>query len=458
MPPLRLRIARSLHNLPWWAAPAFIAICFAYGLFQPVFSPFVFIGPFHYYLQMTQGGQNPSIVLEGDTLYLREAVAAHPHFLDTLRWWYHPWYHDVPYFRPLSMVLFWCQHKLFGDNGVLGFEGMHWFWHGLFLVLLWGFLSQIAGRGRAALAVGLFAAALNSELSLPTGADAFNCWKDSVDVWAASFMVLCAWSYVRYLRSNDIRWWAGMVAAWFLNLAIKESGYITPFILVLVLWYENKIRSHWKSLLPVFMLAPCAWLYRSWAVGGYGNKTGTGDAWLTRFALDALGLPARVVSGDWISLAPVALGVGIGVFLWRREKHRGGLWQPLLYSSVAAVVCVLVTSWRTGIPLTDTLARLAIESAWRDVPLCALLTGFWALLFAERRRIQIFGLLWIWINFTPLIIQPPTSSHVYYPIAPGWSLLLACALWSLAQRLLRVPEAENPPLEAAYPAVEGAAA
>jgi hypothetical protein len=445
MSALRPGIARLLRNVPWWVAPLFIAACFAYGLFHPNFWPsFSLNGPYGYFLTATEDGRKLSIALEGDTQYLRDAVAAHPHFRDTLQWWYSPWYHDVPYFRPLSMLLFWGEQKLFGNEGVLWFEGIHWFWHGLFLVVLWGFLAQIAGRGRAALAVGIFAAGFNEWLQWPSGMDAFNCWKDSVDVWAASFMVLCAWAYLRYLRSGNVRWWAAMLAAWILNLSIKEAGYITPFVLALVLWYEGKIRSHWKSLLPIFMLAPCAWLYRSWALGGYGNKTGTGDAWLTRFALDGLGLPARIISGDWISLAPLALGIGVAYGLWRREKRLGKAWLPPVLGLGAAVIFLVMASGCTHIPLGDTLARFVIVDPWRDVPLCAALAGLWLLFFRERQRPQVFGLLWVWINFSPLIIQPPTSPHVYYPIAPGWSLLLACAVWRVVEKVLRLEKPASP--------------
>jgi hypothetical protein len=70
-----------------------------------------------------------------------------------------------------------------------------------------------------------------------------------------------------------------------------------------------------------------------------------------------------------------------------------------------------------------------VAQPWLDGAFALLVIALYLQFFKRREKLQFFGLFWVWINFLPLIIQPPTSPHVYYPIAPGWSLLLACAVW-----------------------------
>lgn len=416
--PLLKKVLDYLRRAPW-SCPLLIACAYAWGLRGVV--PYLLD-------KMKDSGYD--IGVEGDTQLLRDAVLAHPRFLDTLQWWDHPWYQSVPYFRPLSVTLFWVETKLFGTQGILAFEGMHWLMHGLLLAVLWGFFSRLAGKHRGALAVALFASGWNDTLALPTGVDAFNCWKDSVDVWSTAAMVGACWCLYNYLEKGGRRYWWGMFALWIVNISIKESGFITPFVLALVLWYSGRWRERWSCLVPVFLLMPLLWLYRMWAVGGYGNKTGTGNAWLVRFSLDGLGIPPRIVNGDLLALVPIGILAGAAGAYW---MERRGQWRKALAALGAgggfALVAYFYTAYKQEATLEDTLVRFCVAQPWLDGAFALLIIAMYLQFFRRKEKLQFFGLFWVWVNFTPLIIQPPTSPHVFYPIAPGWSLLLACAVW-----------------------------
>ncbi len=413
-----------LARLRFWAPLFFIAGCYYLGL-RDAIHWFNFNDPH-------------SIRVDMDTMLLDDAVVSHPHLAQTWDWWTGPWYASVPYFRPLSMVGFWAQYQLFGDNNLLAFEGLHWWYHGLILVLLFGFFSQIAGRGRAALAVGVFAAGANIYGGQVTGLDAFNCWKDSADVWHLGFFTLSAWTFLLFLRREERRflWWS--LAFWLSAVAVKESGYCLPFLLPVLLWHEKKLRSHWRYALIFFILAPLLWAYRWHALGGRGNRTGSNGAWLHRVLVDALGLPGYLANGDTLTLTVISVGLML-VWGWRVREcgERNRVW-PIVGLGALALLCLWQATRFLNNTASDTLSLLSLPRTWPQVGFAALMLAIYTQFLMRRDRAQIFAAAWIAVTFIPLAMQPPTSSHVHYPVAPGWSLLLACGLWALPSSLKSV--------------------
>jgi hypothetical protein len=224
-----------------------------------------------------------------------------------------------------------------------------------------------------------------------------------------------------------------------------------PFLLPLLLWHERRWRTHWPFAAVFFVLAPLLWLYRWNVLSGWGNHTGSNGAWLHRVLIDTLGIPGFIANGDWLYLAPIFAAL-ILVWLWRSRECGGQKSLGLLL--VAGVAGMSLSIWKSMLfnsaPLFDTLLRLTLPENWNPVLLVAIFFLLWAQFIARLDRAQIFALGWVWVTFIPLAMQPPTSSHVHYPVAPGWSLFLACALWALPESLKHlmhwlkpVPSASN---------------
>lgn len=406
----------------FWAPPIFIARCFYLGL----------LGPMEWF----SNSNSASIRVDADTSLLADALKSHPNLSQTWNWWTGPWYEAVPYFRPLTMMGFWAQYKIFGEDNLLAFEGLHWFYHGLALVILYGFFAQIAGRGRAALAVGMFAAGANERFFQLTGLDAFNCWKDSADVWHLSFFTLSAWAFLSFLRSEKRRFYALSLGLWICAVAVKESGYVLPFLLPVLLWHEKKLRSHWRWAVPFFAIAPLLWAYRWNALGGWGNRFGSNGSWRHRVAVDAFGFSGHVVNGDTLGLMVIVSAL-ILVWVWRVREcgERQRVWPFVLLSAA-----LVIASWQamrfSEHNLFDTVALLMFPQTWPVIKWTALLLALYLQCGLRRDRAQLFAVGWIAVTFIPLAMQPPTSSHAHYPVAPGWSLFLACAIWALPASLV----------------------
>ncbi len=416
--------SRLVSSLRFFAPILFIAASFAWGL----------QGAMQWFLRH----ETPSIRVDADTVLLADAVASHPHLAQTWDWWSGPWYAAVPYFRPLSMMGFWAQVRLFGDRNLLAFEALHWAYHGLILVLLFGFFSPIAGRGRAALAVGMFAAGANVYAEQITGLDAFNCWKDSADVWHLGFFTLSAWSFLAFLRRDKRRFLIASLLFWLCAVAVKESGYCLPFMLPVLLWHEKKWRTKWRSAAIFFALAPLLWAYRWHALGGWGNRTGSNGSWRQRVAVDALGLPGQVFNGDTLALS-LLFAAFLLIWLWPvRECGERRIAVPLLWlGALTAAALWQAMRWSQN-SLFDTLMLFSMPAIWPTVLSSALMLTLYLQFVMRRDRAQIFAVGWIAVTFIPLAMQPPTSSHLHYPVAPGWSLFLSCALWALPSSLKSV--------------------
>lgn len=408
----------------FWAPLLFIVAGYFYGL--------------HDALDIFTARSPSSIRVDADTVLLADAVVSHPHLGQTWDWWTGPWYREVPYFRPISMMVFWAQYHAFGDKNLLAFQIMHWIYHGLVLVLLFGFFSQIAGRGRAALAVGLFAAGANEYAEQVSGLDAFTCWKDSADVWHLGFFTLSAWTFLVFLRRDRFRFLGLSLLFWVCAVGVKESGYCLPFLLPVLLWHEKKWRTHWRYALIFFVLAPLLWLYRWHALGGWGNRTGSNGAWMHRVAIDALGLPSSWMVGQTVSLALIFAALTL-IWIWRvRECGESNIVWPLVLLTLGTGASLWQATRFMNDTLFNTLMLFSVASTWHLTAFCLLKSGFHGQFLLRRERAQIFAAGWIAATFIPLAMQPPTSPHVHYPVAPGWSLFFACAIWALPSSLKSV--------------------
>ncbi len=387
-------------------------------------------------------GNSPRI--DFDTNDFMDNVEANPRFSDTLKWWSGPWFPKVPYYRPLTMTLFWGERHLFGAQGRPAFQWTHRLAHLGFLTLLLVFFVHVAGWKRGTLGVILFASTANRWLFLPVGDDAFNCWKDQCDMISIALTTLACLLFWRGAQGESARWWRrkwwwGALACMIVGITIKEGGFLVPLYALITLWCAKRVRALWPAVIPFFALALGGWMFRWWALGGWGNRTGGGGGWPVRFAGQVLGLPISLISGDGLPLIALCLFVCAALLVWWRVE-----WEQKVSSPRAPRLMVLLLPvaawgwWKTftflpGSTTGDNFSRITTSIVWQDGALLGFFVGGFflsAVLWRRGERAMLFGWLWVFVGFLPLIFQPPTSPHVHYPIAPGWSLWLACfALW-----------------------------
>ena len=382
--------------------------------------------------------------MDGDTNDITDEVEATPRWVDTLRWWDGPWLEKVPYYRPVTMSLFWTEYQIFGPQARVAITWTHRVFHLTFLLMLLGFFSAMFGLGRATLGIGLFALGWNAELRLPDGTDAFNCWKDQCDIWSALATVGTCWIIYRWSQNStrkfwrDRRWWMAL-GVFVVGLFVKELGMLTPLFLIITLFSAGQLRQKWPALAPFFLLSLGFWFLRLWALGGWGNKTGSGAAWPYRFASQVLGWPSSLISGDGSALAMLGLlGILGALFWWRWKPENGVQWRFLSICAAILIFGAALAHRYLPSPLVIQISRYFISGLPFETLLTLIIgSGFWLMARQLMRGDKRMFVSWVWvfIGFLPLIVQPPTSPHVHYPIAPGWSLWLACGSFWLAQWL-----------------------
>ena len=193
------------------------------------------------------------------------------------------------------------------------------------------------------------------------------------------------------------------------------------------------------------------WIYRLWALGGWGNKTGSGGAWPVRFASQVLALPTSLIAGDGLLVVALCLVVAVGLLVAWRAQWRRGVRAGRAARALAVTLVIAALAWWKSLGFLpesapfENFARITMLPVWREALLLTFMLAGFALtwkLWQRGERAMLFGWLWVLVGFLPLIVQPPTSPHVHYPIAPGWSLWLACfAVWAWNAAARRLPAA-----------------
>jgi hypothetical protein len=222
-------------------------------------------------------------------------------------------------------------------------------------------------------------------------------------------------------------------------LLFKEMAYTLPFLLVLILWFENKL-GQWKSILPFWIFAAGAFALRWWALQGFGFRFGSNGSWPQRWFMDCVGgMPGANLSRD--DALPLALSCAAVALVIRLMPERLGLksaraWPLWL---MAALAIYVVTELVYSTILGDAFWRLFLfemgnNSVWRmtlyTFALLLLLVRFVVL----HPRVQLFAYGWVLLTYLPLMTAPITH-HAHYFVSFGWSLWLAWALLEMLNLL-----------------------
>ncbi|HVF09816.1 MAG TPA: hypothetical protein VNA16_03390 [Abditibacteriaceae bacterium] len=366
-----------------------------------------------------------------DTTLIVQGLEATSGWEQTLSWWTGPWVawtgkgSIASFYRPLTSLLWWIEYRAFGRQGLYGFTTVHALSHLLVLMAALLFLRELLGLKIATLSVCLYGLHLPYySFNLPDCIYALPMWKDSPDLWCSAAYLVSLWCFLKFMRGSS-KWWLGSsICCFIVALSVKEMAYTLPFALLLLLYHERKLVSHWRFAVPFYLVAAGAFAFRFWALQGYGFRFGTNGSWADRWLLNVVGgAPvARLLYGDGF---PLAIACLVAALLWGLTG-KSRRWQLAL---VVAASWGLWLSARQGHEFEDPFYYQLAGSLlpWKNALLTlALLFLMWRFI-ANRQRGQAFGWLWVVITYIPLMTAPITQ-HALYLVALGWSIWLAYAL------------------------------
>lgn len=363
-----------------------------------------------------------------DSQHIIDGALAHPHLLDTHDWWHGKWIagNTNAYYRPVTSQLFWLEYKLFGAQGMTGFTVVHCLSHLAAMLLLYGFVCELAGRRLAVATTCLFGLGATAVLSLPDTAAAIAHWVCDEDIWMAGFYVLALWVWLRCLRTEKKKYLFWTLLFYYLTIGSKEMGYTFPVVAAILLWKEGKLWQ-WSKLIPLGALAILLLLLRWPFLGGLGTRDGSNGSWWIRGLTNEFGITARIIGGDLLPLSLALLGLALLCYFTTGNKKRCGLLAFLGF------YCFFVTHILYSETLEDTFYRL-FGSALPWV--FGFYTGIYLLLvwrfLYKHDRLQIFAYGWAFCAYLPMLMAA-VWTHGWYLPAMGWSLWLAYGVLALVE-------------------------
>ena len=136
----------------------------------------------------------------------------------------HQW---AGYWIPLTWFSFMIDRSLFGFSAA-SFHAMNIFWHIANTVLLFILLKKMTGSlWRSGCVATLFAIH-------PLHVESVVWITERKDVLNTFFWFLSIGAYVHYAKTNDKKYYFGMIALWVLSLMAKATSITHPFLLLLL--------------------------------------------------------------------------------------------------------------------------------------------------------------------------------------------------------------------------------
>ena len=243
------------------------------------------------------------------------------------------------FFRPMAFVLYAAQARIAGYSEVA--------WHALSLAIHVAvtLLVYLFVRRRGFGQWTAFAAAL---LFLFHGSrpEAVTWIAAQFDLWAAFFVLLALLTFER-------GWRAASLAPLFLALLCKESAYVYPLLLLLMLWIDGVPPKRCLRLTgPAFAATAAAFLYRWNLLGGIGGyrDIGSGRPYILTFNLLRTGkaLTARFAAAlvfpinwsrplEWWLIAALIAAMIAGALLFAAPVERRRFWFGMGFLVLAAL-------------------------------------------------------------------------------------------------------------------------
>jgi hypothetical protein len=355
---------------------------------------------------------------------------------DALGWWTGPWIEtSMPYYRPLTSMMFWAEYHLFGRD----FEKycvISWLAHAcgsavLFLLVL----SLLRERPlRVGVALGLLAVLLfNTRRNLvapgwqayPIAWGEMPYWAAQTDIFSLLFSLLSLLVLDRWCQEPTRRRLAGAVALFAVALLFKEMAVATALLAPIWVWYRSpppasgggpgggyRRRIPWEVLGLYLGLGVVFLLVRWWFVpGAWGPKPPVPMKFGVK-VLFYLNYELFYFYGTG-TLWPIPTALGLVALVWALRRYR----QSLIWLLPGALIWTLLTCQ----VFAGNFAQFTIPKQAGALGLSLLFWG--GLVVFLRSRSRLSWTLAAMVAVVHLPIMHLFGPHYQYWPASFWSLL-----------------------------------
>ena len=360
-------------------------------------------------------------------------------------WLHGAWVGGNDFYRPLASLGIYAMYRAFGINGLSDFQCVLIISHAAACFVVFGLFMSLFRPIVATVAAIVFASGITDVIGLPSANYGINLWFDVLEPWVAIAILSSAWAMTHYLKSKNRIALCGSVALCVIACLIKETGFLTPLVILWILIVQKS--KQWALAIPHCVTVAAIIVYRTIIFHGRGAHYGSNGSWLTRSVSYMFGtFGAQIVNHNLDSIVLAAFITAVALAAMRRKSAA--------VAAVTFIALLLADGYLLGLGAVINIARLTMP---QDYPIALPLLNSMPLFvlacvaYFMRRSIEsLQGLALAIILFLPLLTAPITAHALYQP-AIGWALIfggcLAAALASQPRRplddretLLHVPE------------------
>ncbi|MGE4406385.1 hypothetical protein [Pseudomonas sp.] len=360
-----------------------------------------------------------------DRVLIYQGLREAPRFRDTFKWWTGTWVGNVPFWRPLTSLLFWAEWRAFGWGNqdawmlVLGLS------HVLACAALFLFAEALVGSP----AVGLFAVGLFSLPGLPSplgalwqprAAFVLTSWKNFPDSLLSLVALLALSAALKGMAAH-----ASILAV--AGACLKETGFLVVPAVIALGAHGDRRMTRLVRWVPLVAITTLLALLKLETVGA-GFILGTNRQLGWRALINLCGRPVAVLLSPDAAMAILAGGIVCGALLrgWARWASAATLCLAALIAQQRALAAGAgVTDWDVAFA-----ALLGPNIRFVAIPL-----AMW--LFAAIRGLSveviIAAALFVCFGF-PATLAPQVRWHAYHLAWACSAIAIATAWWNTWQR------------------------
>ncbi len=341
---------------------------------------------------------------------------------DALGWWAGPWIEEsMPYYRPLTSMLFWAEYRLWGRD-FQKYCVVSWLAHAangalLFLLAL-SLFQERPPRTRmliGLLVVFLFSTRRNLHVvgywePYPIAWGEMPYWAAQTDLFSLLFSLLSLLVLDRWAQAPTRRRLASAVALFVIALLFKEMAVATALLAPLLVWYRQRrvpwlVGGWFVGLALVFLalrwyLVPGAWGPEPEISMSFGRKL-----------LFYLNNELFLKYGSGI-VWPIPAALGLLVLLWALRRYG----QSLIWLIPGGLIWTMLACQLFGSNFT---AFTILNELW-PYALSVLFWGGLVVLVQSRS----------WLNWTLAAMVAVVHMPIMHVIGPHYQYWPA-AFWSL---------------------------